>query len=148
MRFEAKNITEPEEWPRGLYASFEKLHREIFGVDFDGSRLKDKKVVLIQLAHSGDDVIGFKIGYESAPREFYSWMGAVALTARNYGVASSLLFAQHDWCKTNGYAKIVTKTKNEWRTMLIMNLRNGFDIIGTEPDSKRGGIKILLAKSL
>ncbi len=149
MRFQTKNITNMEDWPKALLESFKKLHKEIFAEEYSGTELASKKTMLVQLAYGeGDQVLGFKIGYEISPEEFYSWKGAVAVTARNYGIASSLLFAQHDWCKANGYKKISTKTKNEWRNMLILNLRNGYDVVGTEPDEKRGGVKILLAKSL
>lgn len=138
-----------EDWPKALEESFLNLHREIFGEEYSGGELADKKTILIQLAYTDpDQVVGFKIGYEISPEEFYSWKGAVAVSARNYGIASSLLFAQHDWAKANGYKRISTKTRNEWRNMLILNIRNGFDVVGTEPDGKRGGVKILLSKTL
>ncbi len=53
---------------------------------------------------------------------------------------------QHDWCRTQGYKTIQTKTYNQWRSMLLLNIRSGFTIVGTEPG--RYGLKIVLEKSL
>ena len=49
--------------------------------------------------------------------------------------------------QTQGYEVIQTQTKNKWRNMLILNLRHGFDIVGTYTDSK-GEPKIILKKRL
>lgn len=43
--------------------------------------------------------------------------------------------------------KVQTKTKNKWRDMLILNIKNGFDIIGTYTDDS-GEPKIILEKKL
>lgn len=54
---------------------------------------------------------------------------------------------QRRWLKENGYHKVRTKTKNKWRDMLILNLKNGFEIIGTYTDEK-GEPKIILEKNV
>jgi len=41
---------------------------------------------------------------------------------------------------------IRTQTRNTWRNMLILNLRNGFDIVGTF--TEQGDTTILLEKRL
>jgi GNAT superfamily N-acetyltransferase len=99
------------------------------------------------LAYSGDQVIGYKVGYELKPGKYYSWIGGVHPNFRNEGIAGVLMMQQHEWCKLNGYQTIQTKTKNKWKSMLILNLKNGFDVIGTYTDSK-GEPKIILEKNL
>ncbi|WP_274519618.1 hypothetical protein [Caenibacillus caldisaponilyticus] len=42
---------------------------------------------------------------------------------------------------------MTTQTKNKWRAMLLLNLRHGFDIIGTFTDEK-GEPKFILQKRL
>ncbi len=52
---------------------------------------------------------------------------------------------QHQWIKENGYSYVQTKTMNKWRSMLILNIKNGFDVIDTYID-KKGLQKIVLEK--
>ncbi|MDR7073060.1 GNAT family N-acetyltransferase [Fictibacillus barbaricus] len=99
------------------------------------------------LVLSDDQAIGFKAGYELKPGKYYSWLGGVHPEYRKKGLAGSLMELQHGWCSTNGYQTIQTKTKNKWKSMLILNLKHGFDIIGTYTDSK-GEPKIILEKNL
>ncbi|MBO1582269.1 MULTISPECIES: hypothetical protein [Bacillus] len=54
---------------------------------------------------------------------------------------------QHQFLREKGYRIIQTKTKNKWRNMLILNIKSGFDIIGTYTDEK-GEPKIILQKNL
>ncbi|MDQ0225912.1 hypothetical protein J2S02_002256 [Metabacillus niabensis] len=54
---------------------------------------------------------------------------------------------QHQWIKENGYSYVQTKTMNKWRSMLILNIKNGFDVIDTYID-KKGLQKIVLEKRL
>ncbi|QJD81056.1 GNAT family N-acetyltransferase [Spirosoma rhododendri] len=101
---------------------------------------------LTQLAISDDVVVGCKFGYEREPGLFYSWLGCVDPAFRGQGVAAELMRQQHDWCRSQGYRTIRTQTYNQWRSMLLLNIRSGFDIVGTEPG--RYGLKIVLEKSL
>lgn len=103
-------------------------------------------VLLVQLARSTDHIIGCKLGYEREPGLFYSWLGCVDSNFRGQGIAVELMRQQHDWCRTQGYKTIQTKTYNQWRDMLLLNIRSGFAIVGTEPG--RYGLKIVLEKSL
>jgi hypothetical protein len=47
----------------------------------------------------------------------------------------------------SGYKAVQTQTKNMWRSMLILNIKNGFDIIGTYTDNE-GETKIIIEKML
>jgi len=102
--------------------------------------------LLVQLALSERTIVGCKLGYERESGHFYSWLGCVDSRFRGQGIAANLMQQQHDWCRAQGYQTIQTKTYNQWRSMLLLNIRSGFDIVGTEPG--RYGLKIILAKSL
>ncbi|WP_243290496.1 GNAT family N-acetyltransferase [Bacillus sp. FJAT-47783] len=130
-----------------LIDSIQELHVLIFGHPFSFERLQTKNNILMLLAIEDNKVIGYKIGYEENEKYFYSWIGGVHPNYRNYGIASKLMYLQHSWCEENGYQAVKTKTKNKWRNMLILNLKHGFDIIGTYTDSK-GEAKIILQKQL
>jgi predicted GNAT superfamily acetyltransferase len=101
--------------------------------------------LLVCVALSDDKVVGFKIGYEQGKEEFYSWIGGVDSAYRQKGIGSALMKMQHDWLKERDYQVVTTKTKNKWRNMLLLNLRHGFDVIGTYTDEK-GEPKIILKK--
>jgi GNAT superfamily N-acetyltransferase len=92
-------------------------------------------------------VIGYKIGYEIDRNKFYSWLGGVDSKYRKHGVATKLMEKQHQYLKGNGYNIVQTKTMNKWRSMLVLNIKNGFDVIETYTDEK-GLHKIVLEKSL
>lgn len=89
------------------------------------------------LAVVDGQVVGCKVGYERKPGHFYSWLGAVHADFRGQGIATELMRRQHDWCFQHGYYTIRTQTYNRWRQMLVLNLRFGFDIVGTV-QGKRG----------
>ncbi len=102
--------------------------------------------LLVQLARLRDRIIGCKLGYEREPGLFYSWLGCVDSNFRGQGIAAELMRQQHDWCRARGYKTVQTKTYNQWRSMLLLNIRSGFDIVDTEPG--RYGLKIVLEKPL
>lgn len=111
------------------------------------SRAQSKPKVLFTVGIEKDEVVGYKIGYELESDSFYSWLGGVNVNHRNKGVASKLMIQQHLYLKEKGYRIVQTKTKNKWRNMLILNIKNGFDVIGTYTDSS-GEPKIILEKRL
>lgn len=134
------------QWYRGLCA----LHEHIFATDASRlivERLAARPRFLILLASDEARVVGYKIGYEERGKEFYSWLGGVDSSYRGQGIASQLMARQHAWCREQGYTVVSTRTKNKWRNMLILNLRHGFDIIGTYTDDQ-GEPKIILTKTL
>lgn len=98
------------------------------------------------LATENELVVGCKLGYERKPGHFYSWLGGVHPDYRGHGIASELMHRQHDWCRQNKYHTVRTQTYNQWRSMLILNLRFGFDIIGTVQG--KYGLMIVLEKKL
>ncbi|RYF69527.1 MAG: GNAT family N-acetyltransferase [Cytophagaceae bacterium] len=103
------------------------------------------------VALDGDRVVGCKIGYDWQPYSqstttFYSWLGGVDPAYRGQGIASELMRLQHGACILAGYGIIRTHTYNQWHDMLILNLRHGFQIIGTQPG--KHGLTIMLEKTL
>ncbi len=98
------------------------------------------------VAVGNGQVVGCKLGYERKPGQYYSWLGGVHPDVRGQGIASELMRQQHEWCRQNQYHTIRTQTYNQWREMLILNLRYGFDIIGTTQG--KHGLTIVLEKKL
>lgn len=131
-----------------ILKEIEDLYREIFRSEADISREIETKTGLSTFVAKEDEkIVGFKLGYERKEKHFYSWLGGVDKTYRGRGIASELMKRQHDWCRRNGYWTIRTHTKNKWKDMLILNLKHGFDVIGTYTDEK-GEPKIILEKKL
>ncbi|TNE62588.1 MAG: N-acetyltransferase [Bacteroidetes bacterium] len=102
---------------------------------------------LALVAFADGQPAGYKVGYAQEPAVFYSWLGGVLPDFRRQGIAQQLLDAQHHWCRQEGFATIRTKTLNQWKGMLLLNLQNGFDIVHTYKDSD-GTLKIVLEKEL
>lgn len=99
------------------------------------------------LALIDNKTVGFKLGYQTEPEVFYSWLGGMTPDFRGLGIATELMKRQHLWCRTKGYKKIETTTRNCFRSMLLLNIRHGFNITGTEESNERG-MKIRLEKIL
>ncbi|MFH5780043.1 GNAT family N-acetyltransferase [Heyndrickxia oleronia] len=125
-----------------------ELHKDIFGTSDDLiNKMASKPPLLVITAMDGKKVIGYKIGYAIDNNKFYSWLGGVDPNYRKHGIASMLMEKQHQYLKENGYKVVQTKTMNKWRNMLILNIKNGFDVIDTYTD-KNGLHKIILEKNL
>lgn len=125
-----------------------ELHKVIFGTSDDLiSKMKSKQQLLVMTAMDGKKVIGYKMGYEIDNNKFYSWLGGVNPIYRNLGIASTLMDKQHQYLKGKGYYVVQTKTMNKWRSMLVLNIKNGFDVIDTYTD-ENGLHKIILEKNL
>lgn len=79
---------------------------------------------------------------------FYSWVGEVVPQHRNKGLALELMKKQHELVTQMGYKVIRTHTENRFRTMLIFNLKHGFDIVGISQSETDGRQIIILEKHL
>lgn len=110
-------------------------------------RLKNHSSFLLLGARVQGKLIGFKLGYARDRSEFYSWIGGVHPEYRGVGIAQDLMRSQHEWCRDQGFQKISTKSQNRFKEMLLLNLREGFEISGFERSSATGS-KILLEKVL
>lgn len=111
------------------------------------STFNQHKKFHLAIAYIEDQPVGFKIGYERNQNEFYSWLGGVLPKYRGLGIAGDLMTTQHEWCRKQGYLKIGTKTQNRFKAMLMLNIKSGFEIVGTDPTDK-DGMKILMEKKI
>jgi GNAT superfamily N-acetyltransferase len=111
------------------------------------ARVEERGASMLQLALSEGAVIGYKLGYRRNREVFYSWLGGVLPDQRRRGIARELLDRQHAWCRSQGYRRVRTDTTNAFREMLLLNLRAGFDVIGTFHDAERG-LTIMLERAL
>ena len=109
--------------------------------------MTSKPRLVVVTAMEGNQVIGYKIGYELDTHTFYSWLGGLGINYRKYGIASKLMEIQHQYVREQGYHVVQTKTMNKWRNMLILNIKSGFDVMSTYTD-KNGQHKIVLEKKL
>lgn len=125
------------------------LYSNIFNSSAEelNKKMKDKAKLVFNIAVDGVKVVGFKMGYELDKNKFYSWLGGVDPDYREHGIASILMEQQHQYARDQGYKVVQTKTMNKWRSMLILNIKNGFDVIDTYTDEK-GVHKIVLEKKL
>ena len=104
---------------------------------------------IVQLvARSGDQPVGFLLGFELKPRVFFLWFLGVVSTHRRQGVASQLLDALHSWCGQNDFETIRGECFNGQRSMLYLALEHEYDIIGLRWDTDHGDNLILLQKTL
>ncbi|MGI8747965.1 MAG: GNAT family N-acetyltransferase [Deinococcus sp.] len=95
--------------------------------------------------------VGFKAGCIQGPgrslEQFYSWLGGVHPQARGQGAARRLMGEQHGWLREQGCRFVMTETLNRYRDMPLLNIRCGFDTVGTQ--AGRGGeTKLILRKPL
>lgn len=111
------------------------------------NKMTSKPRLVVVTAMEGNQVIGYKMGYELDTYTFYSWLGGVRIKYRKYGIASKLMEIQHQYVREQGYHVVQTKTMNKWRNMLILNIKSGFDVMSTYTD-KNGLHKIVLEKKL
>lgn len=124
------------------------LHTNVFGKSDDLiGRMKEKPKLHIDIAYTNEIIVGYKIGYALNREQFYSWLGGVTIEYRNHGIATTLMELQYQHVLDSGYKIIQTHTKNKWRSMLLLNIKNGFDIIGTYTD-KEGEPKIILERTM
>jgi GNAT superfamily N-acetyltransferase len=126
-----------------LSTSLETLAAEL---EADLRYQQQRQPVQAWLAYANDRLVGCKLGYERKPGHYYSWLGGVHPGFRGQGLAAELIRRQHAWCQAQGYRAVRTHTYNRWRAMLLLNLRQGFDIIGTVQGAR--GLTIVLEKQL
>ena len=129
-----------------------KLSDEIFGVNTGNTRirkrLEGKQSLIILIAFTAHDRIpvGFKIGYNDTETVYHSWLGGVLPAYRGQGIATALMEWQHKRIARLGYTIVETRTRNRYKSMLILNIKHGFAIVGTIISNN--DVKIILRKQL
>ena len=127
-----------------------KLYTAIFEdaiADFFKDRITSKEDVVSLIAYQNEIPVGFKIGYRYNENTFYSWVGGVLPKFRKQGIAKQLADKQEFITKEKGYTKLRTKSMNRFKPMLILNLKNGFDIVQLYTNEK-GQQKIVFEKEI
>ena len=127
------------------------INQKIFGFNEKPEHLtslfQSRQNVLVCLAFQGGRPVGFKVGFQDDRRSFESWRGGVLDEARRQGIAWELMRLQHNWCAEKGFRVIKTVTNSDNTAMLILNLRSGFEIVGSFVNRRRR-LKILQEKYL
>jgi GNAT superfamily N-acetyltransferase len=109
-------------------------------------RLEKMPLVSIVCARSGDELVGFKIGYAHGQFKYYSWLGGVHPEFRRQGVATRLSELQHSWAREQGFRSVETATDETNAAMTQVNLKCGFRMCGFKNRSQ--GIQVLFSKVL
>ncbi|PNQ74701.1 GNAT family N-acetyltransferase [Hanstruepera neustonica] len=126
------------------------LYQDIFS-DADSKffieRIQQELNVFSVLAFNNGKLIGFKIGYPKNQEIFYSWIGGVKTQYRSQGVGKTLAELQEVHAKHFGFQKLQTKSMNRFKPMMILNLKNGFNITKVYTNEK-GQTKIVFEKDL
>ncbi|WP_010385982.1 GNAT family N-acetyltransferase [Pseudoalteromonas rubra] len=86
------------------------------------------RTYLALIASCEGQPVAYKLGYEQAPQQFYSWIGAVLPAYRGKGLARALLLEQERWCREQGFSHIEVKTMNRFKTMLQMLVSHDYHI--------------------
>ena len=126
------------------------LYETIFDdakLDFFIDRITSKTDVIIVLTYFENSPVGFKIGYRYNETTFYSWVGGVLTDFRRKGIAQKLAKKQEELIKEKGYKKLRTKSMNRFKPMLILNIKNGFDIVQVYTNTS-GQQKIVFEKEI
>jgi GNAT superfamily N-acetyltransferase len=100
------------------------------------------------IAYSSGVPVGFKLGYAKSSTIFYSWLGGVLPEFRRIGIASLLADVMEAKASAEGYQKLVFKTRNCFKEMLIFGLKRGYQVVGWEERNEVSQHRILLEKRL
>lgn len=103
---------------------------------------------LILIARDVEKPVAYKVGYEEDEQTFYSWLGGVLPGYRRVGLAQQLLELQEAWVEHAGYKRITVKSRNRFSGMLILLIRNGYQIQEVERAEKLDSYRIHLVKEL
>lgn len=137
-----------EELPEDVLRGMMEVHELVFeGARFNELKLVGKLNFLAVVSFEGEQVTGFKFGYEQEDGIFYSWLGGVNPDWQGRGIASELMQVQHEELRKRGYERVRTYSQNKRKSMMITNLKHGFNIIETFVDTK-GRHKIVFEKEL
>ncbi|MFT5143843.1 MAG: GNAT superfamily N-acetyltransferase [Rhodothermales bacterium] len=108
------------------------LNREIFGEDRIINSF-DREDLLMLLAESNGQPVGFKLGYRQNRLTYYSAKGGVVEAWRNRGVAAGMLDWMLDYARGQGYKRFAYDTfPNMHPGMAALGLKRGFRLTEAE----------------
>ena len=128
----------------------EGLYKSIFEdakTDFFLKRIQENEHLCSIIAFKNKTPIGLKIGYNYNKTTFYSWVGGILPGHRKQGIAKKLAKLQEQWAKEHYYSILRTKSMNQFKPMMILNLKNGFNIVNIYTNSQNQ-TKIVFEKNL
>ena len=108
-------------------------------------RLTRPPEVSVQIAEASDELVGFKIGHALSTRRYLSWLGGVHPDYRGMGIAMKLMAMQHEWIQSCGYQGVETSTQTDNLAMLQLNLKAGFEVIGSH--NRNNDPRVILYKT-
>lgn len=111
-------------------------------------RLMDEPHLILIATEDGIPV-GFKVGYRRFGKDiFYSWVGGVLDQYRRNGIATMLADEQEIWAKSNGFVKVIFKTRNRFTNMVNFGLNRGFKITDLIKKGEVNDHRIVMEKIL
>jgi len=133
-----------------LFTELLHLYNQLFedaDLEFFKTRFTTQANICSVLAFKKTQLIGFKIGYPVENNTFYSWIGGVNSEFRNIGIGKQLATLQENYAIEKGFSVLKTKSMNRFKPMMILNLKNGFNITKVYTNTK-GQTKIVFEKQL
>ena len=133
-----------------IFQEAANLYSEIFkdaDLDFFKHRIEQQPKLFSILGYHNEKLIGFKIGYPYDENTFYSWIGGVLPKHQQKGMANHMAELQEKYAVSKGFIKLRTKSMNAYKPMMILNLKNGFDITKVYTNVK-GQTKVVFEKQL
>jgi ribosomal protein S18 acetylase RimI-like enzyme len=118
----------------------------IAGSDYLSARIGENDYLLLVCEQDGIPV-AYKLGYWTGAEYFYSWLGGVHPAYRQRGIAKALLLEQEAQVREMGAKEIRVKSMNQYTSMLLLLISQGYEITGAGPNAK-GEVKIQFAKTL
>lgn len=133
-----------------LFTELLNLYNQLFedaDLEFFKTRFTTQANICSVLAFKKTQLIGFKIGYPIENNTFYSWIGGVNSEFRNIGIGKQLATLQENYAIQKRFSVLKTKSMNRFKPMMILNLKNGFNITKVYTNTK-GQTKIVFEKQL
>ena len=126
---------------------FESAFLEKFDISTAKKKVDCYRKIHAIICYDGQRPVGFKVGYANGEDKFYSWLGGVSADHQKLGIASSMMYEMLTWAKQSDFRFVETKTMSKYREMISLNLKWGFEIVGTEFESG-SKLKVLMEKKL
>jgi len=127
---------------------YNAVYRPHVDPTFFGRRLTHRRSVLTMVAHLDGRPVGFSCGYELRPSTYYSWLYAVLPDARQMSVGSQLMAAELSWAAEQGYEMARLECYNQYRPMILLAVKNGYNIVGIRWDAHTSNNLVIFEKIL
>ena len=108
----------------------------------------DLILIAKDISEIGKRLVGFKVGYALNETTFYSWVGGVIPGFRRLHLAQQMLEKQEAWVKDQGYKQLDVKSMNKFPGMLMLLIKNGYQIFDIENRLEPDVAKIVFRKVL